>query len=625
MYFSQIINPPMHFHTVFDLIDAKADYSKISLEFIKGKDLKVSFDGKNAVIEYEKNYAFRGLSLLCEKLNKSFEPFEIIEKKAIEDLGCMFDVSRNAVLTVKEIKYRMCIAAIMGYNEFILYTEDMYEIPNYPYFGHLRGRYTNKEIREVDLFANELGISLIPCMQTAAHLEHFFRWPAHWGMRDDGSCLLAGYDETYKFIENVVKFVSETFSSKRVLIGMDETASMGKGQYFRKNGYRERIDIYREHLEKVKDIVHKYNLTPVIFDDMFVKHGSKIPWEHDPDTDFPKRNTGFIPEGIELLYWDYYSDDTTHYEKIFQRHKESGYLPSFMGGAWTWGGAVASQHYAIKTGEAALKACLKEGIKEVLIGTWNDCGGDIEQMQAVKVLQMYAEYAFGHSDDVNLNRIEIIKGMNGEFFDTIASIEDIKPYPGKTRPERISLSYGICWQDMLYGMLDKYNESADIRGYYESVRLKLEKFRGILGKNEKLLERYIAWLSLAEEKSDIGVKLKKYYNELSKEDFLKNAKKDIEFIREVAKKAKRTHKDLWFSINKNFGWEVFDLRYGYIISRCDSVMEIIEDYCEGRTEKIEELEAPRLFYFADIDGTPTDGYDLEGSGYFREMITAGEI
>ena len=45
----------------------------------------------------------------------------------------------------------------------------------------------------------------------------------------------------------------------------------------------------------------------------------------------------------------------------------------------------------------------------------------------------------------------------------------------------------------------------------------------------------------------------------------------------------------------------------------------------NKTDRIEELEAPRLFYFGNVDGSPLGGYDISSSGYFREMITAGEI
>ena len=33
----------------------------------------------------------------------------------------------------------------MGLNSLMLYMEDTYEIPEYPYFGHLRGRYSQSD------------------------------------------------------------------------------------------------------------------------------------------------------------------------------------------------------------------------------------------------------------------------------------------------------------------------------------------------------------------------------------------------------------------------------------------------------------------------------------------------
>ena len=52
--------------------------------------------------------------------------------------------------------------ALMGMSVAMLYTEDTYEIPQQPYFGYLRGRYTQQQLRELDRYAADLGIELIP-------------------------------------------------------------------------------------------------------------------------------------------------------------------------------------------------------------------------------------------------------------------------------------------------------------------------------------------------------------------------------------------------------------------------------------------------------------------------------
>ena len=40
----------------------------------------------------------------------------------------------------------------MGYDTLELYTEDTYEIEGEPYFGYMRGRYTAREIKEIDVY-----------------------------------------------------------------------------------------------------------------------------------------------------------------------------------------------------------------------------------------------------------------------------------------------------------------------------------------------------------------------------------------------------------------------------------------------------------------------------------------
>ena len=67
--------------------------------------------------------------------------------------GVMLDCSRNAVMTVPELKKFMTVLSRMGYNQLQLYMEDTYEADNELYFGQFRGRYTKQELKELDDFA----------------------------------------------------------------------------------------------------------------------------------------------------------------------------------------------------------------------------------------------------------------------------------------------------------------------------------------------------------------------------------------------------------------------------------------------------------------------------------------
>ena len=112
-------------------------------------------------------------------------------------LGVMLDCSRNAVLKVDAVKQYAAMLKKMGYNTLMLYTEDTYEVDNQPFFGHLRGRYSKAELKEMDAYCCQLGIELIPCIQTLAHLGNMFKWESvYHEVNDSDNILLIGEEKT---------------------------------------------------------------------------------------------------------------------------------------------------------------------------------------------------------------------------------------------------------------------------------------------------------------------------------------------------------------------------------------------------------------------------------------------
>ncbi|MDO4741652.1 MAG: family 20 glycosylhydrolase, partial [Eubacteriales bacterium] len=85
------------------------------------------------------------------------------------------DVSRGAVMKPQAVRRYIDQLACLGMNLLMLYTEDTYEVPEYPYFGHLRGRYSRSDLREIDAYAASMGVELVPCIQTLGHLLQFLQ------------------------------------------------------------------------------------------------------------------------------------------------------------------------------------------------------------------------------------------------------------------------------------------------------------------------------------------------------------------------------------------------------------------------------------------------------------------
>ena len=90
------------------------------------------------------------------------------KRQAFRYNGYMMDCSRNAVPTVETVKEMVRMMALMGLDSPTAVYGGYVCAGGEPYFGYMRGRYTEAELREIDDFAFALGVEIVPCIR---------RWP----------------------------------------------------------------------------------------------------------------------------------------------------------------------------------------------------------------------------------------------------------------------------------------------------------------------------------------------------------------------------------------------------------------------------------------------------------------
>src|SRR5699024_10970251 len=98
--------------------------------------------------------------LLLEQLAEGNNIISIEETPQFQTVGPMFDMSRNAVMNEKAFKSMIHRLAIMGFNAAMLYMEDTYEVKGEPYFGYMRGRYSQQELNNMMIMLINLELSL---------------------------------------------------------------------------------------------------------------------------------------------------------------------------------------------------------------------------------------------------------------------------------------------------------------------------------------------------------------------------------------------------------------------------------------------------------------------------------
>ena len=334
-----------------------------------------------------------------------------------ERFGVMMDVSRNGVMKVSQVKRMIDYLQKMGYNSLELYCEDTYEIEDEPYFGYMRGRYTGTEIKEIDAYAKERGIELIPCIQTLGHFSNLVRHEVYQNIVDVNDILLVGEPATYTLVEKIFKTLSENFTSRNVNIGMDESHMVGLGKYLDQHGYRNRFEILVEHLERVAEIAKKYGFKAHMWSDMFFRLLAKGAY-YAPDVEIPEWVKGRIPENVDLTYWDYYHSDKEVYDKMFDKHLEFGREIWFAGGAWSWFGFAPLGELTIRTMKPAIQSVLEKGIKNVFITVWGDDGKECSYFSLLHTLYAIRQYADGNFEEEKIAKgfYELFGVHSSDFF-----------------------------------------------------------------------------------------------------------------------------------------------------------------------------------------------------------------
>ncbi|AHV95122.1 beta-N-acetylhexosaminidase [Paenibacillus sabinae] len=566
---------------------------------ISGEGIEVGCEDGRAYIRYGRTHQFfRGLGLLVQHVRKG-AAFHIRERQQFDLVGPMFDLSRNAVLTTDSFKAMLNKMALMGLNTVMLYMEDTYEIEGEPYFGYMRGRYSQQELREIDDYAAQFGIEAFPSIQTLAHLEEFLKWEPVSHYRDTKGALLVSEERTIKLVERMVESASAPFRSRKIHIGMDEAEELGRGKYLDRNGYSSRFDIMISHLEKVLDIARGRGLEPMMWSDMFLKLASASGGEYyDEETSIPEEMRCSIPKDVDMVYWDYVHTETEDYERLIEKHRSLGSKLAFAGAVWIFNTFGVNYGLSLKASDTALQVCKKEGIGEVYATMWGDDGNEGNPFAALLGLQLYAEHAYSPERPEWEHLAERVKFCTGIEADSYLLMKDLDETPGAEPDNRVQSnpSKFLLYQDVLLGLFDYQIDGLELSAHYEALQRSLSERSAADPAAAGMLEVPEKLCAVLKRKSLLGVELKRAYDAGDKAALAEAAVRELPEIAQAVRELRSAHRTAWYRMFKPFGWEVLDIRYGGLVNRLDSAAMRLLDYTEGRIARIEELEQERLPY-----------------------------
>lgn len=508
----------------------------------------------------------------------------------------MADMSRNAVYNMQSAKRMIRYLALMGYDSLMLYTEDTYELRDYPYFGHMRGRFSEEELREIDDYADLFGIEVIPCIQTLAHLATALRWNAMSKLRDTGDILLAGSEDTYGFIDACLKTCKRVFRSGRINIGMDEAHSLGLGRYLGKNGYRPATQIMLEHLDRVVKLCHENGYHPMMWSDMFFRMAFGGAYRVREGEISPKV-IAQVPEGLTLIYWDYYSMDEQIFSHMVDCHLRFKNPVAFAGGAWKWSGFAPHNRLSLRSTEMQLDVCERYGLDNVIVTGWGDDGGEASQFSILPTMLYFAERAYseGHPDDAVLEkRSRECFGLGYEELLTFDAPNELTGITAELGSPKNPSRY-LLYNDPLEGLFDLHMDREKVsEDFMKSAQRLL-----LLGDDENF---GYAFTTLGElclllsYKATLSLDLRDAYRSGDRVELAYIAQSRIPDIVEQLDIFIEAFRNQWYRENRTFGFSVEELRLGGLRERLISTASRVQGYLDGEYSKIEELEQPLLSF-----------------------------
>ncbi len=524
----------------------------------------------------------------------------------MKELGFMIDCSRGQVPRVESLKRYIDILSKFHYTYLMLYTEDIFEMEDHPYFGHMRGRYSKEELKEIDEYAALKGIELRGCIQTLAHMGRIQRHGPYRDLYDIDDIFLVKDEKVYKLIDDMLSTMSENIKSRTIHIGMDEAWRLGRGRYQDLYGATSIQEIMQYHLKRVIEIANKYNYKCYIWGDMLL-------------TSYLQNNLVALPENVIPYIWRYYAIGSKETDKEIQTFKKiSPNGLAYAGGVEKWRGFAPHNAYSFASLKEQIISCHKFGIDNYLVTAWADCAADASLFSSLPGVF----YASVHARQLPLNKEtkQEFYDAVGMSFDDFLHIDDMNRFnqPKSRYKQYINdLSFVHLYNDPLQNLYMEIEGDEYVK-YYAKVQKTMQK----LAKNAEFGYIFASLASLAN--------LLKYKCNLAKDIYetYKNKGDLTPTILHVKKVLKalnsfvKVYEKQWLKEAKGMGYEKQNIRLGGLKERLRFVIDLLTSYQNGEISKIDELEEIQII--SNMCGHPlAPGRDVVCD--YRSIVSAGKL
>lgn len=526
------------------------------------------------IISKTEKAAFYGLVTLKQLQSEQIiETQEIKDKPDLEVRGLMLDISRAKVLNVSSIKKIIDLVAELKYNHLELYVEGFsYEYKNIKEALADKNYLTQEEYLEVEKYAIEKYIDFVPNQNGFGHMSDWlaldkFKELAEcpdgfeiWGSKRPPSTLDPTNPKSFELVKQMYEEMIPFTKSKYFNMNFDEPYELGHGKSKQECLKTSTEDVYIEYLEKLANVVRKYNKTPMIWGDVLVKHPDKI---------------SKLSKDIVFIDWGYNKAyDFVNHAKMLEELKVKYLLAP---GTSTWSSITGRFIDMKETIENSTYASKKYHGLGILLTDWGDMG-HLQYLPSSYLGFIYGAMLSWSSGTIEDAEKYLAIILNDETLaKVIVELSHYHELEGEYRDYGTRLFESIMWAEHGRRQDDKVNFFLNRMKYniisYEAVQKlhdlfiqeknKLQNAKECLEKDE--IKNAIL---LLETLLDINERLHSYLDNciVNFDEPIKNLEKYLE-----------NHKKLWLARNIKEG-------YAFSANRINWLIEML--MCLDRKEKI---------------------------------------
>lgn len=274
--------------------------------------------------------------------------------------GITDDLSRGQVSTIANFKKIIRFLARYKLNVYSPYIEDIFAFKNHPLVGKNRGALTAGEVKELDAYAKNYHVELIPIFETLGHWENILVIPEYvqYAEFPGAHTVDISNEKVYGLLDQMIGELASAFSSPFFNMAADESWDVGLGANKARVASSDLATVHAEHYKRLFEILKKHKKKPLMYGDIIL---------NNPDI------LAKIPKDVTIVDWQYWVAQDYPSPEVFQ----SAAFPYVVSPAvWNFTGPFPNYLNTLVNIRNLSLDGYRHGSMGLLTSNWNDYGGE---------------------------------------------------------------------------------------------------------------------------------------------------------------------------------------------------------------------------------------------------------